>query len=330
MTYRFRTIGIVDRLNAAQQSIIDLLGKGSDERAPLSDDLPGELLGALTDGLEPIRDLVDLRADDEAPPARELWIGKRNLAMIHGCEAHYLADVGNTFRWTPASARGVVSHKAIELLINWRGDPAPADLVEEAIARLCDSLKGVGAYLEAMSEGERAELRGLSTDRVTKFLDCFPRLKAGWRPVTESSAVVELFDGALKLGGKADLTLGRVGEKVIIDLKSGGTAGSHREDLRFYALLETVRMGEAPRKVATYYLDSARAHPEDVSESMLWAALARTVDGVNRIVELERGGREASKRPGPQCRWCPLLEECEEGTTYLARRDDPDAEIEAW
>ena len=318
----------MDELNPAQRAVIELLGRGGDFREPLPETLSGELHETLLDQLGPVQHLIEQTGADA--PVKELWIGKRNLAMIHGCEAHYVADQNSEFRWTPASARGVVSHKAIELLINWRGTPIPTGLVDEAIARLIDGNKGISTWLGALSDGELAELRGFAVDRVTKFLDCFPRLEGKWRPVTESSAVVELYEGALKLGGKADLTLGQVGRKVIIDLKSGGSSPMHREDLRFYALLETMRMGTAPRKVATYYLDSARAHPEDVSEAVLWTALRRTVDGVRRIVELERGGESPTKRPGSHCNWCPMLGTCEEGQVYLARRADPDAELESW
>ena len=66
---------------------------------------------------------------------------------------------------------------------------------------------------------------------------------------------------------------------MIIDLKSGGASTQHRDDLRFYALLETIRIGVPPRLVASYYLDQGLAHAESVTEGMLDATLARTVDG---------------------------------------------------
>ena len=309
-------------LNPAQQGVIALLGRTADDRPPLPDGLAGELEAELLEAIEIIR--------EDALAGPEMWIGKRNLALINGCETHYVADQSNEFTWTPASARGVVAHKAIELSLNWRGEIAPGEMVDEALARLGDSSKGVSGYINTMTEGERAELRGFATDRATKFMECFPPLKAKWRPVTESSVVVELLDGHLKLGGKTDLTLGEVGQKVIIDLKSGGSSSTHREDLRFYALLETIRSGRPPRKVATYYLDSARAHAEDVTEGGLHAALQRTIDGVMRIVELDRQADQPTKRPAIHCRWCPVLESCSEGQAHLARVDDPDINLDAW
>jgi RecB family exonuclease len=309
-------------LRPRQAEIVALLGKGG-ERPEVSAATAGELRDALEEALAPLRPGVG--EPSEPVPERPLWVSKHQLAAIHGCETHAVAERSETFRWTPAAARGVVAHKAIELLINWRGEPSPGVLVDEALARLADSERSIGEYVGALADAEHAELRSFAVDKVTKFTDCFPPLPAKWIPVTESAVRVELWDGQLVLAGKTDLTLGRPGDKVIIDLKSGSTLGSHREDLRFYALLETLRMDQPPRKVATYYLDTARAHAEDVSEAMLWAALRRTVDGITRMVELQRAIRTPDVRPGSACRWCPLNDTCEPGRSHLERLDDPDS-----
>lgn len=307
-------------LNPAQQEVVALLGKGG-ERPELPPTIAADLLAAITEGLA--------APHAQMPPGTKAWVAKHALATIHGCEAHAIAERDEEFRWTPAAARGVVSHKAIELTINWQGETHPATMVDEALARLVDTERSISDYIGGLGQAERAELRGMAVDRVTKFAECFPPLSPKWRPVTESSVRVELFGGRITLAGKTDLTLGHPGEKVIIDLKSGGVSGTHREDLRFYALIETLRMGVAPRKVATYYLDSARAHVEDVSEGLLWAALRRTADGVARILELDRKARPPDVRPGPTCRWCPLNDTCAPGKEHLAKLDDPDS-VSPW
>ena len=73
------------------------------------------------------------------------------------------------------------------------------------------------------------------------------------------------------LSGKVDLTVGRAdglrAGKVLVDLKTGGFSPSHREDLRFYALVETLRLGVPPRLLATYYLDGGRLQQEAVRTS---------------------------------------------------------------
>jgi CRISPR/Cas system-associated exonuclease Cas4 (RecB family) len=306
-----------DRYNPAQRAVVELLGRTGDPVA-----LPAGIGAALKSQMEELLAPVAAQLDLDDP----LWVTKHDLATVHGCEAHHLAAAA-AFEWSVPTARGSVVHRAIQLGVNWTGEPSPAELVDEAIARLVDE-EGSRArrFLGGLSDADRADLRSGATDLVTKFLECFPPLRKAWAPVTESRVVVELFGGALVLSGKTDLTLGRLDgtqpRKVIIDLKSGRPALAHRDDLRYYALLVTCRLGIPPRKVASYYLDAAQAQPEDVSEALLQSALHRTVDGVVKIVELTRSGRSPVKRPGWVCRWCPLVKDCPEGQAELLRQEE--------
>jgi CRISPR/Cas system-associated exonuclease Cas4 (RecB family) len=246
------------------------------------------------------------------------------LTTVHGCEAHYLASL-DSFEWTILNVRGTVMHKAVELAINWRGSVEPAALVDEALARLEDEeSRGPSEFIAQLSPGERAQLRSYAVDLYTKFEESFPPLKAAWRPVTESAARVELFKGLIFLSTRVDLTLGGPGSKVIIDLKSGRIYSNHREDLRFYALVESLRSGQPPRRLATYSLESARADVEEVTEGVLQSAVRRVVDGANAIYELTREEREPKLNPGSQCRWCPLKETCETGKQFLERGFEDD------
>ena len=227
------------------------------------------------------------------------------------------------FEWTPATAKGQVAHRAIQLMLSWRGEPSPTDLVDEAMARLVDEERGIGAWMAGLSPGDEADLRGQSVVRVTQFAEGFPPLDKRSNPVTEA-AVRWPLGGPILLQGKVDLMMGRPSgnesRKVIIDLKTGRPSPRHRQDLGFYALLETLARSVPPRKVATFYLDSSEAQVEDVTERLLRTAVRRTLDGINAIIELEYEGRQPVKRPGTSCRWCPLANDCNEGQAYLASR----------
>jgi hypothetical protein len=268
---------------------------------------------------------------DRLPDGETLWVSKHLLSTVHGCEGLFLAQEAEEFAWTPQTARGTVAHKAIELSVSWRGDPAAGELVDEAIARLIASNDRIGDYLGGLGEGERAELHGEATERVNMFLECFPRLEARWRPVAESRLRADLNDDRVVLSGKVDLTVGRAdgvrAGKVLIDLKTGGFAPSHRDDLRFYALIETLRLGVPPRLLASYYLDGGRLQQEVVSEDTLAVAFERVVAGAEAAVALRHEGREPVLRPGAPCRWCPLRTTCEVGRRHLEERDEDEA---AW
>jgi hypothetical protein len=94
--------------------------------------------------------------------------------------------------------------------------------------------------------------------------------------------------------------------------------------LRFYALVESLRSGQPPRRLATYSLESARADVEEVSEGVLQAAVRRVADGTKLIYELTSENREPKLNPGPQCRWFPLKNNCETGKQFLERGFEDD------
>jgi hypothetical protein len=252
-----------------------------------------------------------------------VFINKHTLNSVHDCEVHFLAP--DDFEWSPARAHGQVAHKAIQLMLNWRGEPSPRELVDEALARLGDEERDFGRWIATLSPGDEADLRGKAVERVTKFVESFPPLDVRSNPSTESATQWPL-DHPVLLRARVDLVVGRPqgreSRKLIIDFKTGRVAPRHREDLRFYALVETLVRDVPPRKLATFYLDSAEPIVEDVTEGVLRSSLRRTLDGIHRAIELRVEGAPPVKKPGVSCRWCPYRHECPEGSAYLRGDED--------
>jgi hypothetical protein len=299
--------------------LAELLDIGGD-RPSFDRTLRERLLATLDDGVAPLL---------EGLPAASAWrrgdkalvvLGKRALDAVHQCERNYLATDRAPFAWTAATARGVVAHKALELGAQHRQPAPPATLVDLAIDRLCDEPWGPSGWLATATPDEIAQLRSGATDVVTKFADTFPPLPPSWRPRFESRLRLPLADGRIELTGKVDLALGQAtGDQarvVLIDLKTGSPSHSHPADLRFYALLEAVRCGVPPFRVASYYLDSATWHAEDVDEDVLAVTVRRVVDGLASVIELRADRRPPRESPGPLCRYCPIRAECESGLAY--------------
>ena len=306
------------KLNPAQQQVTDDLGAKRDQRPSFRDDLRDHLKHEVEETLSPL-----LTEVTELP----LFVSKRALSMLHNCEARYVAEQEVEFAWTVPMARGSVAHKAIEMLVTWRGEPIPLDLVEHAMARLEISDRGVGTFIQTLDEAERAELAGRANDFVATFIETFPPLQRRWVPVAESRVRAELCEDQLALQGRVDLSLGKadgnVAGKVLIDLKTGRPAMSHAEDLRFYALLETLKVGVPPRLLVNYYLEAGEPRREEVTEDLLWSSAKRLVDAVAKLIELSsRDPRPPTTSPGPGCRWCPAAENCDDGTRYLNRSAD--------
>ncbi len=320
---------VPEQLTPTQQRLLDELG--TTDRPSFDPDLGPTLRAQLESSLATAADahaawLEHRRGgDDHDGDGRPdpLFVSKHRISQIHACEQRYLAEAEDTFAWTVPIARGVVAHKAIELSITWRGTPTPLDLVEGAIARLeSDPYARVGDFLATLDEPTRAELLAAANDRVAAFLDGFPPLRRAWRPVTESRVRADLCDDRIVLSGKVDLSLGfargNQAGRVLLDMKTGGPQPAHIDDLRFYALLETLKNGTPPRMLVNYYLDAGQARSEQVTEDMLWATAQRTVDAVGKIVELTTDQREATFRPSHACKWCAKREDCRVGQQFLA------------
>ncbi|MEM7092699.1 MAG: PD-(D/E)XK nuclease family protein [Actinomycetota bacterium] len=318
----------MSQLNEAQQRVVDELGATAEHRPTFPDGLAVGLRHHLKEGLAPIT--ANLPRDES------VFVSKFLLSQVLGCEARHLHELRRPFAWSVPVARGTVAHKAIELSVHWRTVPIATELVDEAIGSLSNDGSPIADYLRSIPEVERAQLRSEAANSTQAFLDGFPPLRAKpqWRPAVEVRGRYECLDGAVVLSGKVDLSLGgpsgdRSG-RVFIDLKTGRRSHTHREDLRYYALIETVRYGTPPRALASYYLDESRLSVEHVTADVLWSASDRVIGAVERHLTLLAGEDTPLFKPSIACRWCPLLNAeppCEAGNTFLDATDEDELEI---
>ena len=313
-------------LTPAQLDVVDHLLAMGQARPTFAEDLAVRLLDLLEDGLAPVFQLLG--------PV-ELNVNKTALAQVHACEAHHLAESDLPFDWTTASCRGTVAHRALELAVFRPGgggaggirELSPLELVDEAINRLIQSGEDWSPrdFLRGADPAELAEVRGGACDVVTKFQECFPPLAASWRPRLESTCRVELGASQIVLRSKVDLALGRpVGHEarvLIVDVKTGRPYPSHLDDLRYYALLETLRSKVPPFRVASYYLESARWQAEDITEELLVVAAHRVIDGVRKLADLRLGVRQPRTNAGPACTYCSLRDGCAGAQEWVELRE---------
>jgi hypothetical protein len=317
----------VDRsaLTPAQLDVVDDLLALGQARPTFHEGLAVQLLDLLEDGLGPVFQLLG--------PV-ELVVNKTALNQVHACEAHHLAESDVPFEWSVASCRGTVAHRALELSVFRPGvgplgrrEPNPLELVDEAMNRLIQTGEDWSPrdFLRGADPAELAEVRGGACDVVTKFQECFPPLAAAWRPRLESSCRVELGGSAITLRSKVDLALGRPmgyeARVLIVDVKTGRPYPTHLDDLRYYALLETLRSKVPPFRVASYYLESARWQAEDITEEILEVTARRVVDGVRKLTELRLGQRGPTTTSGPTCGYCRLRDGCPGSQEWLELRE---------
>lgn len=317
--YAHAAMAFDDALNPTQRATLAALGAGDpDARAAFEPGLAGELRARLETGLAAVA--------GELGEDRTITVTKHLLNGVHGCQARYLHEQARPFEPSVPIVKGTIAHKALELAVHWPGVPLPLELVDEAIDRVGSTDHWATDFVATMTPAERAELRASAAEIVNKFVESWPPLVPAMRPATEAKMWAELCGGRIVLKGQADLTLGQpVGSgmqarKIIVDHKTGGRTPEHRFDLRFYALVETLRLGVPPRLVVTAYLNTATLETEVITADILTATAARVIDGVDAEVALRTGAIEAVRRPSGACRWCALLDECEVGQSFLADR----------
>jgi RecB family exonuclease len=294
-----------DGLTPTQQRVLEELFALGGERPDFGPGLGRELLARLEAGVAPY--VADVQPEDPH------WVSKRVLNQVHTCEGWLAAEREAPFEWTAPAARGTVAHKAVELSVTLRDRPPPLDLVDIAIERLIASDTSIGPWLLDADPAVLAQVRGDAADWVVKFDDTFPPLRRAWRPRLESPLTVQLCGGRVVLRGKVDLALGRAdgttARVLVVDFKTGRPSAGFADDLRFYALLEAIRVGVPPFRLATFSLDSGTWAAEDVDEAVLASAARRTVDAIAKLASLDNG-REPELRAGPACQWCPAAATC--------------------
>jgi len=300
-----------EALNPTQRSTLERLGAPRDTRPRFPAEIAIDLRNDLGSRLAPIAGRLE----------EDLFLNKYKLDRVLGCEARPEDD----FEWSAPKARGAVGHKAIELSVMRRDNPHPLELVDDAIGALIQEQRSLGEWLGQQDESTIARVRAEANSRLVSFLETWPPIEHKWVPVLEGTLIAE-FD-RVRLSGRPDLTLGRaegeVAGKVIVDFKTGRIHDSHVADLRFYALVDTLRIGTPPRLLVTSYLDSGQLWVEEVTEDILIATIDRVVDAAGRLATLISGERDPEKRPGLGCRWCAIRDTCEEGAAFLrAARDE--------
>ena len=252
-------------------------------------------------------------------------VSKYDLATLFACEGQYLASRNDVFEWSIAKARGTVLHKVQQASITPRAMNLPAvTAVEQAIERLAQDPDGsLSGWLQERSPFEIAELTADVTEIANKIRVDIPPIRPQWQPRPESRVRVELCDRRCVLLGKVDLALGsprgNQARTFILDYKSGGTRYEHADEMRFYALLETLRAGIPPWRAAVYYADLGEWLTVDITEDSLEAATRRVIDGLTKLVELDSDSREPVLTPGP-CNFCPARDTCAPGKSYLSAR----------
>jgi len=324
----------VSLLNPTQQSVLqDLLGLTADGTASDPAQPRIEFPPVVKDELrEQLEDALS-EASKQIPDGQTVFVNKGLVTRIHSCEANYLWDRDeNQFEWNERNARGTLTHKALQILQSTADNKpvAPADAVDLAVHQLSEQVHwqsgepdSLAVWINEANAAQLTDLRDSAIDMVTKFGEEFPPLAKQWRARREASITATFCDNKVRISGKMDLVLGSpkglTARSLVIDFKTGMFRQSNTDELRMYALLETLRVGVPPWRIATYDLDQATWVAEDVTLDVLQSAVRRTSAAIVKLIGLNFGHRAPTETAGPSCTFCGRFDKCETG--QRARQD---------
>lgn len=264
----------------AAHDLLDQL-RGDAHRRPRVD--PG-LAGGLREWLE---DGVAGMVADRPPDAPSVVVGRRALAA--GLAGHGGTGtpplVEEPMGVTLPLARGaMVAALFRQLVATGRvGDP-----VADALAALRAGGRDddVAAFVEGLPAGDRRALHREVADHAATMAARWPAVAPGWYPRTGDRIAVPLAGSRVVLCGQADLLLGAPpGERAsvcLVDVRSGTPRPADRVGLHFLGLLEALRSGAPPFRLATFYSATGELVAEEVPDTLLATAVQRTIEGVAR------------------------------------------------
>ena len=270
-----------DGTTAARDEVLALLREGSERRPRFHPGLAGGLRAWLEDGAS---ELVLARGDD-APPLflgpRLLWSGAGSSGVLSDPDPYPMrllqsCLVRSLFRQMVTTGR--VGDPMTDALDALRVDPNRRDMVR---------------HIEELDEGRRVTLAAALTTHVAHLVNLTPRFAPGWLARTDDWAAIPLAGGRVVLCGVFDLLVGAplpgTATLCAIGLTTGGRWAQARMALHYLALLETLRSGSPPFRVALLHSAVGRYGVEDVLEEHLRAVVSHVVA---RLARLARVGRE--------------------------------------
>jgi len=222
-------------------------------------DLPGGLRAWLEDAAYGV---VAARGDD----APALFLGPR---QVLGGAAGWHDDEGLTDELVLSR----LVHAVFRQLVG-RGD------LDDPLADALDALRahgddGMVRHIESLPAAGRAALADAVAVHAGNLKDMVPRFAPGWMPRTDDRIAIPLSGGRVVLHGTFDLLVGLpqrgTASLCALGLSTGAAWASERRSLHFLALLETLRSGAPPFRLALLESATGRYGVEDVREEHLRA-----------------------------------------------------------
>lgn len=293
----------------AQQRVVDELLGWHDPRPAVPVGYADDLERRLEEAIAP--------AAARIPSGERLWLSKGSLDALV-CDGRWIDQHQTPFVAHPRMIAGTLTHRAVELDQGSRREALPDQIVTHSWDDLATR---PGSYADAMKDTDRlaaSAMRHQAAQELIEFRDTFPLLPAAVAVRSEVKLRATLAGGKVVLSGVPDLVIGEARDDLarllLVDLKTGQRyEAKERQDLRFYAVLATLKYRQFPFRWATFYLAEGAWDAEDHQAELLDGVVRRIGRAVDRLATLtfERPDDEDLQlNGGPQCRFCSRRPDC--------------------
>jgi hypothetical protein len=254
---------VADRGTGAE--VLALLRGDAAARPRFDPGLAGGLRAWLEDAAY---DVVAARGEHAAP----LLLGPRQLLGSHD----EFGDGGGDGDGRDGDSRLVLSRLVHMLLRQLVHTSEIGDPLADALDALRASGDGAGVReIETLSASARTALAETLALHARNLTELVPRFAPGWMPRTNDRVAIPLAGGRIILHGVFDLVVGlpqpRTASLCALGLSTTGPWASARRSLHYLSLLETLRTGTPPFRLALLESASGRYGVEDVREEHLRA-----------------------------------------------------------
>ncbi|MDH5371630.1 MAG: PD-(D/E)XK nuclease family protein [Acidimicrobiia bacterium] len=221
--------------------------------------------------------------------------------------AHYRGIYGPDSR---ASFSGGLAHRLFARhLVEGEIEPAQFEQIcREEIGSSNLNYKMAALGLKPSSLGRVIEEVGLLYER-------FKRLPSEGFEAAEVSFEVVPTPG-VTLVGRVDAVFGGAEGSKLIDWKTGAL-GEVVLQLGFYAMLWALERGEPPGAVEAVSVATGERFMEVPSRGDIEETADRVAAMIDEMRAAWETGADLERRGGPWCRFCPVLEGCEEGSAAV-------------
>ncbi|GMR01804.1 MAG: hypothetical protein BMS9Abin20_0124 [Acidimicrobiia bacterium] len=251
-------------------------------------------------------------AFDGLAPGERLPVSATLYTTYQRCPQQALARLQGVYApATRASLKGSLAHRVFAHHLE-KGPIDQSDFEQVCRQEIGASLGETMASL-TMKPSEFRTMVG----EVAELYDRFVAVPTDGFVEAEASIEVEPVDGVV-LKGRVDAVFDDEGSVRIVDWKTGSDLTGSNSQLDFYAMVWSMAFGTSPRTLEAMSVRTGEKlvkTPTEADIECVQREVAEMVAELRSAIS-ERG--ELPRTAGPFCRWCPLLDECSEGSAAVA------------